>query len=100
MRAGENALTGADAATAKAAALKAVPGATVDRVETDADGATHEAHLTKSDGSQVTVEFDKSFEVTSIQDGMGPGGHDGHGGPGGSGGYGRGPAPAASGAAA
>jgi len=72
VRAGEKALTGTDLATAKAAALKAVPGATVFRVETDADGATYEAHLTKADGSDVTVKFDKSMKVTAIQDG-GPG---------------------------
>ena len=37
-RAGETVLTGTLATQAKAAALKAVPGATIDRVETDADG--------------------------------------------------------------
>src|SRR5690349_25070512 len=58
-RAGETLLTGTDAEKAKAAALKAVPGGTVDRVETDADGAVYEAHMTKSDSSKVTVKFDK-----------------------------------------
>jgi ABC-type transport system substrate-binding protein len=71
VRPGEKALTGADQATAKAAALKAVPGGTVFRVETDADGATYEAHMTKTDGTRVTVKFDKSFKVTEIQEGMG-----------------------------
>jgi hypothetical protein len=81
-RAGEKALTDTDLATAKAAALKAVPGGTVYRVETDADGATYEAHMTKADGTHVTVKFDKSFGVTAIQNGMGAGGPDGHpGGP-------------------
>jgi hypothetical protein len=74
VRAGEKALTGTDLATAKAAALKAVPGGTVYRVETDADGATYEAHMTKADGTHVTVKFDKSFGVTAIQNGMGTGG--------------------------
>lgn len=74
VRAGEKALTGTDLATAKAAALKAVPGGTVFRVETDADGATYEAHMTQADGTHVTVKFDKSFGVTAIQTGMGPGG--------------------------
>ncbi|MGN6330536.1 MAG: hypothetical protein ACTHOD_02660, partial [Motilibacteraceae bacterium] len=50
----ETALTGDLAAKVKAAALAKVPGATVDRVETDADGAAYEAHLTKADGSHVT----------------------------------------------
>lgn len=84
VRAGEEALTGTTAATAKAAALGAVPGGTVFRVETDADGATYEAHMTKADGTHVTVKFDKSFTVTSIQNGMGAGGpHVPAGGPGG-----------------
>ena len=55
----------------KAAALKAVPGATVIRIETDADGATYEAHLKKADGTLVTVKFDKNMAVTAIQAGMG-----------------------------
>jgi hypothetical protein len=67
----ETVLTGTDADKAKAAALATVPGATVDRVETDADGAVYEAHLTKSDGTKVTVKFDKDFTVTGVEDGMG-----------------------------
>jgi hypothetical protein len=89
VRAGEKALTGTNLAAAKAAALRAVPGGTVYRVETDADGATYEAHMTKADGTLVTVKFDKSFKVTAIQNGMGAGGP---GGPGGvAGGPGGGP---------
>ncbi|MGB9378195.1 MAG: hypothetical protein WCB04_11850 [Mycobacteriales bacterium] len=71
VRAGEKALTGTLAATAKANALKAVPGGTVIRVETDADGAVYEAHMTKADGTPVTVKFDKNLKVTAIQAGMG-----------------------------
>jgi len=70
-RSDETVLTGANAEKAKAAALAAVPGATVDRVETDADGAVYEAHMTKSDGTKVTVKFDKDFKVTGVEDGMG-----------------------------
>jgi hypothetical protein len=70
-RSDETVLTGADADKAKAAALAAVPGASVDRVETDADGAVYEAHVTKSDGTKATVKFDKDFKVTGIEDGMG-----------------------------
>lgn len=81
VRSGETALTGTNAATARAAALKAVPGGTVDRVETDADGATYEAHMTKADGTRVTVKFDKNFKVTATEDGMGGGGPGGHSGP-------------------
>ncbi|MDQ1483727.1 MAG: hypothetical protein QOF35_1803 [Actinomycetota bacterium] len=76
-RPGENALTGTNAATARAAALKAVPGGTVVRLETDVDGSIYEAHMTKADGSRVTVKFDKNFKVASVEDGMGGGGHDG-----------------------
>lgn len=75
----EKVLTGSDAEKAKAAALKAVPGATVIRVETDADGAAYEAHLRRSDGTLVTVKMDKSFTVTGTEAGMGEGGP-GHGG--------------------
>jgi hypothetical protein len=70
-RPGETVLTGADADKAKAGALKALPGATIDRVETDADGAAYEAHVTKSDGTRATVKFDKDFNVTATEDGMG-----------------------------
>jgi len=70
-RSDEKVLTGTDADKAKAAALKAVPGATIDRVETDADGAVYEAHLTKPDGSKATVKFDKDFNVTGVEEGMG-----------------------------
>ncbi len=69
--AGETPLTGSDLATAKAAALKAVPGGTVDRVETDSGDAAYEAHMTKANGTQVTVKFDKSLQVTAVEAGMG-----------------------------
>ncbi len=65
-----------------AAALAQVPGATVIRVETDADGAAYEVHMKKADGSVVTVLFDSSYNVTSTEDGFGPGPKGGHGGPG------------------
>src|SRR5689334_23544178 len=64
----ETPLTGDDAAKATAAAQAAVPGATIDRVETDVDGATYEAHVTKTDGSKATVLMDGSFAVTSVED--------------------------------
>lgn len=69
--AGETVLTGTQAQKATAAALAAVPGGTVQRVETDSGDATYEAHMTKSDGTQVTVKFDKSLKVTAVEDGMG-----------------------------
>ena len=57
--------------TAKAEA--AVAGGTVYRVETDAGDAAYEVHMTKADGSLVTVKFDKNLAVTAVEDGMGKG---------------------------
>src|SRR6476620_5245486 len=60
----ETLLTGDTAAKVRAAALANVSGGTIDRVETDADGhAAYEAHMTRSDGSRVTVYVNKSFDV-------------------------------------
>jgi hypothetical protein len=70
---GETLLTGSSAAKAKAAALAAVPGATVVRVETDSAGAAYEAHLKKADGSYVTVKLDRAFHVTQTVSGFGGG---------------------------
>src|SRR4051794_12867690 len=71
VRSDEKLVTGADLTTLKAAALKAVPGGTIVRVETDSGDATYEAHMTKADGSLVTVKFDKNLAVMSVEDGMG-----------------------------
>jgi hypothetical protein len=57
--------------------LAANPGATIQRVETDAEGATYEAHIVKSDGSRATVYFDATFNVTSTETGGPGGGHKG-----------------------
>ncbi len=67
-RSDETLLTG-DALTKVTAAAKAkVPGGTIVRVETDADGhAAYEAHMTAADGSQTTVYVDKSFDVVSVE---------------------------------
>src|SRR4051812_42082190 len=83
----ETPLTGDTAEKVKAAALAAVPGATVDRVETDSDGSPYEAHVTKADGTHATVKVDSAFKVTAVEDDAGHGGggrgHGGKGGPGG-----------------
>jgi hypothetical protein len=69
-RADETLLTGNTAAQVRQAALAKVSGGTIDRVETDADGnAAYEAHMTKSDGSRVTVYVNKSFDVVSVESG-------------------------------
>jgi hypothetical protein len=71
----EEILTG-DTATKVEAAVKAdQPDATIERMETDADGATYEAHITKADGTHATVLLDANFAVTATQD-------QGQGGPG------------------
>jgi hypothetical protein len=69
----ETLLTSDTADKVEAAALDAVPGATVIRVETDSDGSAYEAHLQKDDGSVVTVKVDKDFNVTDTESGFGAG---------------------------
>ena len=65
-------LTGDTADKVRAAAQAAVPGATIQRVETDTEGSPYEAHMVKSDGTNVTVKVDNSFKVTNIEnDGAG-----------------------------
>ena len=71
---GETLLTDGTASKVKAAALAAVPGGTVIRVETDSAGSPYEAHVQKSDGSIVTVKIDNSFNVTNTESGFGAGG--------------------------
>ena len=54
-------------AKVKAAALAKVPGGTVERVETDVDhGSPYEAHMRKSDGTELEVLVDSSFNVTAV----------------------------------
>ena len=71
---GETALTGTTASRVTSAALAAVPGATVNRVTTEHAGASnpYEAHLTKTDGSRVTVLIGSAFNVISIKADPGP----------------------------
>jgi hypothetical protein len=66
----ETLLTGDTAAKVREAALAKVSGGTIDRIETDADGhAAYEAHMTRSDGSRVTVYVNKAFEVVGVENG-------------------------------
>jgi hypothetical protein len=70
-RSDETLLTGDTASKVTAAAEAEVPGGTVIRVETDADGnALYEAHMTNADGTPVTVYIDKDFNVVSTDSGM------------------------------
>lgn len=64
----EKLLTGDTAAKVKAAAEAKVSGGTVQRVENDADsGSPYEAHVRKSDGSDVVVYVNKDFKVTGTE---------------------------------
>jgi hypothetical protein len=59
-------LTGDTATKVEEAALAKVSG-TVERVETDADhGSPYEAHIRKSDGTELEVLVNKNFEVTAV----------------------------------
>ena len=70
-RSDETLLTGDTAAKVRQLALAKVPGGTIVRVETDADGnAAYEAHMVKADGTPVTVYVNKQLEVVSVQSGM------------------------------
>lgn len=63
----ETALTGPTAAKVRAAALAKVAG-TVERVETNVDDSVpYEAHIRKSDGTEVTVEVNTDFTAASVQ---------------------------------
>jgi hypothetical protein len=67
-RSDETLLTGSALAKVTAIANSKVPGGTIVRVETDADGvATYEAHMTKADGSPVTVYVDSNFQFVSVK---------------------------------
>ncbi len=95
----EKALTGEKKTKVLAAVKAKYPKATVQRVETDANGV-YEAHITNG-GKPLTVKLDKSFKITGTETGppAGPGGRHGGpggppgGGPAGSGGEQRPPAP-------
>jgi hypothetical protein len=64
----ETLLTGDALSKVRAAALAKVSGGTIVRVETDADGnAAYEAHMTKSDGTRVTVYVDNQYNVVSVE---------------------------------
>jgi uncharacterized membrane protein YkoI len=62
----ETLLTGDSAAKVKAAALAKVPG-TVERVETNVDSsAPYEAHIQKSDGTEVEVQVNSDYSVAAV----------------------------------
>jgi uncharacterized membrane protein YkoI len=77
----ETSLTGDVLAKVKAAAVAKV-GGTVDSATAENDSsstsAVYEAHVTKADGTHVTVILDSAYAVLSVETG-GPGGHGGRG---------------------
>jgi hypothetical protein len=69
-RSDETPLAGDALAKVTAAAEAKVPGGTIVRVETDADGhAKYEAHMTDSSGNPITVYVDASYQVVSTETG-------------------------------
>ena len=65
----ERPLSGDVAAKVRDAALAKVDGGTIERVETDADhGSPYEAHVRRSDGTELEVLENKSFEVTAVNE--------------------------------
>jgi uncharacterized membrane protein YkoI len=64
----EKLLSGDVESKVRAAALAKVPG-TVERVETNVDSsAPYEAHIRKSDGSEVEVQVKSDFTVAAVND--------------------------------
>src|SRR3954451_13239731 len=67
-RSDETLLTGDALSKVTAIAKAKVPGGTIVRVETDADGnAAYEAHMTNASGAPVPVYVDKSFNSVSVE---------------------------------
>jgi len=68
-RAQDTALTGDTADRVKAAALEKVPGGTVLRTEEGGPYSTkYHARVRRSDGTQVVVLVNSSFEATSVKE--------------------------------
>jgi hypothetical protein len=67
----EKAVTGAAAAKAQAAAVKAAGGGKAGEVTTDFGGHDYEVTVTKSDGSTTEIHLDSSFNA--VQGGHGDG---------------------------
>jgi len=73
----EKLLTGDTKAQVQDAATAKVKG-TVERVETNVDSsAPYEAHIRKSDGTEVEVTVSRDYKVVAVNE-MGPGGPGGH----------------------
>ncbi len=97
MRSDETLLTGTTKDKVTSAVKAKYPSATFQRVETDSEGV-YEAHMVRTDGTQIIVQVDKSFAVTNVQT-MGQGGPGGAGAQGAPGANGQPPSGAPSGSA-
>ena len=65
----ETLLNGDVATKVRQAALDKIGGGTVERVETDADhGSPYEAHIRRSDGTELEVLVNKDFSVTAVNE--------------------------------
>jgi uncharacterized membrane protein YkoI len=65
----EQPLSGETASKVKAAAEAKVSGGTVERVETDVDhGSPYEAHVRRSDGTELEVLVNDDFAVTAVNE--------------------------------
>jgi hypothetical protein len=65
----EEPLSGDVADKVRQAALAKVDGGTIERVETDADhGSPYEAHVRRSDGTELEVLVNKDFSVTAVNE--------------------------------
>jgi hypothetical protein len=67
----EEPLTGDVAAQVEAAVLAEYPDASIQRLETDAEGAAYEAHIVQADGTPATVKLDEDFNILGLEDGRG-----------------------------
>src|SRR3954465_2045251 len=76
---GDTLKSASDAALAANAGAKVVMATTEDPAENT--GAAYEVHITKADGTRVTVLEDSSFKVLSTKTDVGHGGHRGGGNP-------------------
>jgi hypothetical protein len=72
---GEKAVTGTAATQAQAAAVKSAGSGTAGSVTTDFTGQGYEVTVTKSDGSQVEVHLDSSFNLAQGGPPGAPGGN-------------------------
>jgi hypothetical protein len=65
----EEPLSGDVADRVRKAALAKVDGGTIERVETDADhGSPYEAHVRRSDGTELEVLVNKDFSVKAVNE--------------------------------